>query len=144
MSFLFISHSSVDREAALDIKEPLAAEGYEGLFLDLDPVNGVPVGRSWEQELYSQLRRCGAIILLASRASVQSEWCFAEVCLARSLDRPVFQLSLDGESRFALLAAEQAINLLKGEAAYSRLWRGLKSAGLDPADSISFPLNREV
>ena len=45
---------------------------------------------------------------------------------------------------FSLLAAEQTINLLEGDAAYSRLWRGLKAAGLDPADSFSFPINREV
>jgi hypothetical protein len=144
MSLLFISHSSFDRAAALKVKERLAAAGYDGLFLDFDPVNGIPAGRSWEHEVYSQLRRCGAVILLASRASVQSQWCFAELCLARSLDRPVFQLSLDGESRFSLLTAEQAINLPEGDAAYSRLWRGLRAAGLDPADSISFPLNREV
>ena len=144
MSLLFISHSSVDRATALEVKERLGAAGYDGLFLDFDPVNGIPVGRSWEHELYSWLRRCGAVILLASRASVQSQWCFAEVCLARSLDRPVFQLSVDGESRFSLLAAEQAINLLEGDAAYSRLWRGLKAAGLDPADSFSFPINRDV
>jgi WD40 repeat protein len=56
----------------------------------------------------------------------------------------VFQLSLDGKSRFSLLAAEQTINLLEGDAAHSRLWRGLKAAGLDPADSFLFPSNREV
>ena len=56
----------------------------------------------------------------------------------------MFQLSLDGESRFPLLAAEQAINLLEGDAAYLRLWRGLKAASLDPADSFSIPINREV
>ena len=144
MSLLFISHSSVDHTAALEVKGRLQAQGYQGIFLDFDPINGIPAGRSWEKELYSPLRRCGAVILLASRASVQSEWCFAEVCLARSLDRPVFQLSLDGESRFPLLAAEQAINLLEGDAAYLRLWRGLKAAGVDPSDSFSFPLNREV
>ena len=100
MSLLFISHSSVDHAAALEVKGRLQAQGYEGIFLDFDPINGIPAGRSWEKELYSPLRRCDAVILIASRASVQSEWCFAEVCLARSLDRPVFQLSLDGESRF--------------------------------------------
>ena len=63
MSLLFISHSSVDLAAALEVKERLAAAGYDGLFLDFDPVNGVPVGRSWEKELYSQLRRCGATCL---------------------------------------------------------------------------------
>jgi WD40 repeat protein/energy-coupling factor transporter ATP-binding protein EcfA2 len=144
MSLLYISHSSVDHVVALEVKERLVAESYDGLFLDFDPINGIPAGRSWEHELYSQLRRCGAVILLASAASVQSRWCFAEVCLARSLDRPVFQLSLDGESRFSLLAGEQAINLREGDAAYRRLWRGLQAAGLDPANSFSFPVNREV
>jgi WD40 repeat protein/energy-coupling factor transporter ATP-binding protein EcfA2 len=144
MSFLFISYSSVDHAAALEVKGRLQAEGYEGIFLDFDPINGIPAGRLWENELYFQLRRCGAVIVIASRASLASQWCFAEVCLARSLDRPVFQLSLDGKSRFSLLAAEQTINLLEGDAAYSRLWRGLKAAGLDPVDSFLFPNNREV
>jgi WD40 repeat protein/energy-coupling factor transporter ATP-binding protein EcfA2 len=144
MSLLFISHSSVDHAAALEVKGRLQAQGYEGIFLDFDPINGIPAGRSWEKELYSPLRRCDAVILIASRASLESHWCFAEVCLARSLGKPVFQLSLDGKSRFSLLAAEQAINLLEGEAAYSRLWRALKDAGLDPADSFSFSRDRDV
>ena len=144
MSLLFISHSSVDHAAALEVQGRLQAQGYEGTFLDFDPINGIPAGRSWENELYSKLRLCGAVILIASRASLGSQWCFAEVCLARSLDKPVFQLSLDGKSRFSLLAAEQTINLLEGDAAHSRLWRGLKAAGLDPADSFLFPSNREV
>jgi WD40 repeat protein/energy-coupling factor transporter ATP-binding protein EcfA2 len=144
MSLLFISHSSIDHAAALEVKGRLQAQGYEGIFLDFDPINGIPAGRSWEKELYSPLRRCDAVILIASRASLESHWCFAEVCLARSLGKPVFQLSLDGKSRFSLLAAEQAINLLEGEAAYSRLWRALKDAGLDPADSFSFSRDRDV
>jgi hypothetical protein len=58
-------------------------------FVDFDPEQGIPAGRSWERELYAQLRRIDAVILLASEASVASRWCFAQLSLARSLGRPV-------------------------------------------------------
>ena len=144
MPSLFISHSSADKAAALELKARLAAEGYDALFLDFDPERGIPAGQSWERELYSQLRRCGAVVFLASPASVASAWCFAEVSLARSLDRPVFQLSLDGASSLPLLAAEQVVDTREGDTAYVRLWRGLAAAGLRPDDSFAFPTDQPV
>ncbi len=35
------------------------------------------------------------VVFLASAASVSSQWCFAEISLARSLDKPVFPLRLE-------------------------------------------------
>jgi hypothetical protein len=51
MASLFISHSRRDRGAAERVHERLRAEGFAALFLDFDPAEGIPAGRSWEREL---------------------------------------------------------------------------------------------
>ena len=142
MSLLFISHSSVDRAAALEVKERLAAEGFAALFLDFDPVDGIPAGRDWERELYAQLRKADGVIFLASAASVASQWCFAEISLARSLGKPVFPLRLEAGVRLGLLDDVQWIDLSEGETAFARLFAGLRRAGLDPADSFAWDPTR--
>ena len=134
MASLFISHSSSDRDAAQRLAERLRAEGFAALFLDFDPEQCIPAGRNWERELYAQLRKTDAVIFLASEASVASRWCFAEVSLARSLDKPIFPLRLDGDAWLKLLDDTQWVDLAGGERAYARLWEGLRRAGLDPAD----------
>jgi WD40 repeat protein len=139
---LFVSHSSRDRAAAEDFSARLRAHGFAALFLDVDPAQGVPAGRSWERELYVQLRRNDAVIFLASTASVNSPWCFAEVSLARSLGKPVFTVALDGAARLPLLDDVQWVTLSEGETAFTRLWAGLRRAGLDPSDSFSWDPDR--
>jgi hypothetical protein len=64
------------------------------------------------------------------------------VSLARSLNKPVFPLSLEGDARLELLDDAQWIDLAEGERAYARLWEGFRQAGLDPADSFAWDLNR--
>jgi predicted AAA+ superfamily ATPase len=135
---LFISHSSSDREAAQRLAERLQAEGFAALFLDFDPEQGIPAGHNWERELYAQLRKADAVIFLASAASVASRWCFLEVGLARSLGKPVFPLSLNGDTRLELLADTQWVDLAEGEQAYARLLKALRQAGLNPADSFAW------
>jgi hypothetical protein len=139
---LFISHSSSDRDAAERLEERLQAEGFAALFLDFDPEQGIPAGRNWEHELYAQLRKTDAVIFLASAASVASRWCFAEVSLARSLNKPIFPLRLEGDARLELLDDLQWKDLSEGEWAYARLWEGLRQAGLDPADSFAWEPTR--
>jgi hypothetical protein len=139
---LFISHSSSDRDAAQRLAERLRAEGFAALFIDFDPQQGIPAGRDWERELYAQLRKTDAVIFLASAASVASRWCFAEVSLARSLNKPIFPLCLEEDARLELLDEAQWIDLAEGERAYARLWEGLRRAGLDPADSFAWDPTR--
>jgi energy-coupling factor transporter ATP-binding protein EcfA2 len=148
---LFISHSSSDRDAAQRLAERLRAEGFAALFLDFDPEQGIPAGRNWEGELYAQLRKTDAVIFLESAASVASKWCFAEVILARSLNKPIFPLRLEGDAkgvaRLKLLDHVQRLDLSEGdlsddESVFTPLWKGLKEAGLDPADSFPWPPNR--
>jgi hypothetical protein len=137
MSLLFISHSSVDRAAALEVKERLAAAGFAALFLDFDPAYGIPAGRDWQRELYAQLRKSDSVIFLASAASVASQWCITEVGLAQSLGKPVFPLRLEAGVSLGLLDGVQWIDLSGGETAFARLWAGLRRAGLDPANAFA-------
>jgi WD40 repeat protein len=138
MASLFVSHSSRDLAATKRVVERLSAEGFAALFLDFDPAQGIPAGRAWEPELYAQLRKTDGVIFLASAASVASQWCFAEVSLARSLGKPVFPLRLEAGVRLGLLDDVQWMDLAEGEAAFARLWAGLRRAGLDPADSFGW------
>ena len=138
MGALFISHSSVDRSAAQDLSDRLEAEGFAAIFLDFDPDHGIPAGRSWERELYAQLRRADALIFLATPASIASRWCFAEVTLARSLAKRIFPVSLDGGARMPLLDDVQWVDLTTQDRAYARLLDGLRRAGLDPSDSFAW------
>jgi WD40 repeat protein len=142
MASLFISHSSSDLAATKRVVERLAAEGFAALFLDFDPVDGMPAGRAWESELYAQLRKADGVIFLASAASVASQWCFAEISLARSLGKPVFPIRLEAGVRLGLLSDVQWIDLVEGETAFARLRAGLRRAGLDPADSFAWDPTR--
>ena len=80
---IFVSHSSRDAAVAAEVSAWLVSEGHRSFFLDFDPEFGIPAGRSWEQELYQQLRACRAVIVLCSRASMASKWCFSEVTQAQ-------------------------------------------------------------
>jgi hypothetical protein len=51
MSRLFISHSSANNAEAVAIREWLATEGWDDVFLDLDPERGIRAGERWEQAL---------------------------------------------------------------------------------------------
>src|SRR3954467_6863264 len=139
MASVFVSHSSRDRVVTERVVARLRVAGFAALFVDFDPEQGIPAGRSWERELYAQLRSTDAVIFLASEASVASRWCFAELCLARSLRRPVFPVRLQPGVALPLLADVQWTDLTDGEAGLERLRAGLHSAGLDPVDS--FPWN---
>src|SRR3954469_7115007 len=135
---LFISHSSTDRRVAEQIVTRLRAEGFASVFLDIDPVQGIPAGRNWERELYAALRRTDGVIFLASRTSVSSPWCFAEVSLARSLDRPVFPVHLEDTPRLALLSDVQWVNLTDREVGFASLLAGLRRAGLSAGDAFAW------
>jgi hypothetical protein len=132
---VFLSHSSRDWRMTRQVCDRLRAAGFAALFVDFDPDLGIPAGRNWERELYTQLRRTDAVIFLASASSVASRWCFAEISLARSLGRPVFPVRLQPEAQLPLLDTVQWVDLADPDTGFSRLICGLRSAGLDPAQT---------
>jgi WD40 repeat protein/energy-coupling factor transporter ATP-binding protein EcfA2 len=142
MAALFVSHSGSDQAASKRVVERLAAEGFGALFLDFDPVGGILAGRNWKRELFAQLRKADGVIFLASAAAVASQWCFAEISLALSLGKPVFPLRLEPDVRLELLSDVQWIDLVEGETAFTRLFAGLRRAGLDPTDSFAWDPTR--
>ena len=143
MPSIFLSHSSRDHILAQDLVGLLRAGGYPSLFLDFDPDVGIPAGRKWEEELYAALRSCDAVIFLSSNASVASKWCFAELALARSLNRPVIGLVLDPDARHPLVKDTQTIDWWERSVdAQHRLLTGLQRVGLAPHDVFDWNLQR--
>ena len=142
MGALFVSHGSSDQAATKQVVERLNGEGFVALFLDFHPVHGLPAGGVWESELYAQLRKADGVIFLASAASVETQWCFAEISLASSSGKPVFPLRLEAGVRLGLLDDVQWIDLSEGETAFARLFAGLRRAGLDAADSFAWDPTR--
>ena len=143
MTAIFISHSSADNLVAGEIEQWLAAEGHRSVFLDFDPELGIPAGRNWERELYRQLRSCRAVIVVWSESSLASRWCFAEITLARSLGKALLPIRIDGCELDGLIGGEQAIDL-RGDknTGFTRLRRGLLTAGLDPANAYDWDASR--
>ena len=130
MSTIFISHSSLDDEVALDLERRLAEKNHLSVFLDLDPEKGIVAGQSWERTLYRKLRACRAVIALVTDNYLASHWCFAEIALARMEGKHVIALKVDGLSEPAnlpsILMEKQFIDLRTDlEEGYQRLWDGL-------------------
>ncbi len=143
MSAIFLSHSSADDEAAASLHDWLSRLGYSSVFLDFDPERGIPPGRDWEKELYAQLRSSRAMIVLCSGASMASPWCFAEITHARALGKALFPLKVAECEIHPLLRTVQVIDLTeRREEGLDRLSRGLKAAGLDPANSFAWDGSR--
>jgi hypothetical protein len=106
---IFISHSSHDAAEAAEVSAWLVSQGHRSFFLDFDPEFGIPAGRSWEQELYHQLRACRAVIVLCSRASMASKWCFSEITQARSLGKVLLPVRIDDCSVDSVLSSQQVL-----------------------------------
>jgi hypothetical protein len=139
VSTLFISFSSADRALAVAVKARLEQLGYEAPFLDFHPEDGIPAGRLWEPELRRRVAMSRAVILLCTPRSVASKWCFAEVQLAKSLEKPVFPVVLEACEMFPTLAEVQVIDVaLRRDVAWERLRRGLELARLDPDGDFSY------
>ena len=143
MSLIFISHSSEDNEVSAELHHRLAEQGHRSVFLDFEPADGIAAGREWEQELYRQLRVCQAVIVLCSQHSMASPWCFAEITHSKALGKHIFPVKIDDCSVKSVLLPYQVLDLKKDkEDAFRRLWRGLKQAGLDPADLFDWDGSR--
>src|SRR4051812_21613642 len=131
MSLLFVSHSSEGDAGATRVAAFLDDRGFGSLFLDFDPAQGIPAGRNWERELYARLRQADAVVFLDSAASRQSQWCFAELALARAWGVPLFPVGIDGAPPHPLVADLQAVQLT--EDGLERLVASLRLPGIHPA-----------
>src|SRR5215207_575178 len=69
MSRIFISHSSHDDQRAIEVRNWLAANGWDDVFLDLDPVRGLAPGERWQNALRAAANRCEASLRESRPAS---------------------------------------------------------------------------
>jgi hypothetical protein len=159
MSSIFLSHSSEDNFEAVALRGWLASEGWDDVFLDLDPERGIAAGERWERALHEAATRCEAVIFLVSAHWLGSGWCLKEYTLARALNKKLFAVIVDAGKSIADLPPElkgtwQVVDLAGGQdgqlmraqalgsheekhvvfskEGLRRLKRGLEKAGLDP------------
>jgi hypothetical protein len=81
------------------------------------------------------------VLFVGSANSVESQWCFAELAMARSLGKPIVPVSVSGDVAHPLLADIQHV-VLENEQDLERVERGLQSLQLDPESSFAWDPQR--
>ncbi len=167
MARIFISHSSANDDEAVALRDWLIAEGWDDLFLDLDPTRGIAAGERWELALNEAANRCEAVIFLISPAWLSSRWCLKELGLAQRLNKRIFGVLVETvaveDLPVDLSAAHQLVNLIAGsdhrmlggrradgskvrvtfsQSGLAKLKTGLMRAGLD-ARFFRWPLEND-
>ena len=89
MSRVFISHSTANNAEAAAIRDWLIGQGWDDIFLDLDPERGLKAGQRWQEALKHAAHRCELVVFLISPAWATSKWCLAEFLLAKSLNKRI-------------------------------------------------------
>ena len=159
---LFISHSSANDAAARALCQWLSEQGFDDVFLDIDPNRGLVAGQRWQEALKAAADRCEAVLFLVSSAWLASKWCLAEFLLAKTLHKRIFGLIIEpvpleripvemtAEWQLCQLIGDDPIrkfdvpidgkheNIAFREAGLDLLRRGLERAGLD-ANSFPWP-----
>ncbi len=90
MSSVFLSHSSANNAEAIALRDWLISQGWDDLFLDLDPERGLKAGERWQAALKQAAERCELVIFLVSPIWAASKWCLAEFLLASNLNKRIF------------------------------------------------------
>jgi hypothetical protein len=57
MASLFISHSGMDNDKAVEVRDWLAKNGRDDIFLDLDPIRGIAASQRWKEALQKNAYR---------------------------------------------------------------------------------------
>jgi tetratricopeptide (TPR) repeat protein len=145
MACLFISHSSRNNDKAIAFRTWLAENGWDDVFLDVDPESGLAPGEYWRQALRAAADRCQAVLCLITPEWLASPWCNTEFLLAKQLGKCIFPIIVGDLDISALpndlTADHQAVDLVRDPMGRDRLKEGLKRAGLDP-EGFPFPSGR--
>ena len=144
MARLFISHSSRNNDRAVQVRDWLVANGWDDIFLDLDPERGILAGQRWKEALQKAAYRCEVVLALVSEEWLASGWCKSEIDAARLMGKKII-VALIGidKARVPLdLSDEQWLDLAGDPNGYRRLKEGLKRAGLDPSSFALEPGRR--
>jgi hypothetical protein len=132
MGNIFISHSNHNVDRAKEVFGWLTANGWDDVFLDLDPERGIAAGQRWKDALQKAAQRCEVMLALVSNDA--SHWCRTQISPARLMGKKIIIALIGADKREVPLdlTDEQWVDLDAGAAEYKRL-AGLKLAGLDPS-----------
>lgn len=89
--YIFLSHSSTDRDFTLKLAEQLTEAGFR-CWVD---VQAIPDGSTWAREIERAVSGCGAMIVVMSKDARDSEWVERETLLAMDLRKPIFIARID-------------------------------------------------
>jgi hypothetical protein len=95
VSRIFLSHSSANNADAVALRDWLKGEGWDDVFLDVDPERGIAAGQRWERALNEAAHRCEAVLFVVSRAWLASDWCIKALNLAHRLNKRLFGLLIE-------------------------------------------------
>ncbi len=125
--YIFISHSSRDKEFAYWLDSKLRQAGFQTWF----DVDSIPQGSTWAREIERGVEGCGALVVAMSQNARESEWVERETLLAMNLRKPVFIALLD-ETRLPiyLINRQHTDFRTRREAAAKRLIAALKKISL--------------
>ncbi len=144
MAKVFVSHASEDLGFAEEVRGWLVDDGHE-VFLDRDLRDGIGVGEDWEQRLYERLRWADSVVCVVTAAYVASQWCTAEVAIARTRGSRLLPVRAESAVTHPLLKSFQYADATQDEsAARVRLTEALRrvdhAGGLGWSDERSpFP-----
>ena len=140
MAKVFVSHASEDLGFAEEVHAWLVDDGHE-VFLDRDLRDGIGVGEDWEQRLYERLRWADAVVCVVTSAYVASQWCTAEVAIARSRGSRLLPVLAESGVTHPLLKSFQYADATRnGSAARARLAEALRR--VDQTGGLGWPDER--
>jgi WD40 repeat protein len=90
MARILLSHNSQDALEAVALKQWLADNGWDDVFLDLDARNGLSPGERWKDALKNAADRCEAVLCLVSPTWLASAECKLEFRYAETLRKHLF------------------------------------------------------
>jgi hypothetical protein len=74
VALIFISHSSANNDRAIQLRDWLVANGWDDMFLDLDPERGIAAGERWKEALQKAAQRCEDQIGAGRSLTPPSSW----------------------------------------------------------------------
>src|SRR5215468_10065294 len=124
MARLFISHSSRNSDKAIEVRDWLAANGWDDVFLDLDPERGIVAGQRWKEALQRAASHCEVVLALVSAEWLASSYCKAEINTAQMMGKRTIIALSDTSQLPPSLTDDQFINSSSDPPAYRRLKKG--------------------
>lgn len=122
MSYIFISHSSKDKEYVRGLAAELRKRGFD-VWVDDKAIRS---GEHWMAELEQAVINCAALIVIMTPNVDRDSWVHNEIALAKEHKKPIHPLLLRGR-RFFSLANLQYTDVTNGQLPHKRFYEVLNT-----------------